>query len=687
MFSRFFGYGTAGNEASDGIASTPLVAQAGTTVTHGVPETLRPPRHASARPMVVSETVSPMYAAAAVGLPQQLASQQATLTTVNSASNLDGRVEIYVPSVDRKLGSNPDVRPQAGLDLNHDLTTDGLPHSGRTAMTSSVSVEAPARQLNTYGTVIVPNISNMPQHPPSALTGADSYFNGHADTLVTNDGLQQETPRDEMSDISQSVGMPVTPPTSVIPSSAVVHSLVAPVAHHDISTPQASMGSFPAPHSVVSSSTDTLLTSSHLMSSDIPKMDVTLTPPREYREQLEARDLGEHAPADGQAPQQQELSTGSPQSLQSKTEVLSPEPSSIKADAKKPALPPLRIKPSYPGKETSEPPVSATSQDASASLATLTSDVQRLIMSSLLHHGMTETAKTLREEAALHHEVSEEHVRKTQRLRQQRTTRTLEDGEARQVIHTVLPPPGMPATKASKYCEAKEGLTQQKHAADEITTVARDQGQRMSTMLEKIESLRQQFPEPTPEERQVSQRLEERMGRLKQLQDVSAKLERTGAQHRDSLTSYRNEKATLIEDIQTRKENTAAMLAEAERLEEQLPKLRKDREGSETAQAQRIRRLLVNWDAPHGPKRIAAETFARVDSNHDGRLEMKNDELQRFTRFIFQSHNVALPAWPEAVWLEMYRLCDLDRSHALDVVESLKFARCCFEAALRALVG
>merc|ERR1711890_214897 len=112
-------------------------------------------------------------------------------------------------------------------------------------------------------------------------------------------------------------------------------------------------------------------------------------------------------------------------------------------------------------------------------------------------------------------------------------------------------------------------------------------------------------------------------------------------------------------------------------MDEKLEELRQAASSSEAGQAQGIRNLLMQWEASHGAKRIAAETFAHVDTNHDGQLEWQNGVICRFVRLIFHYHHVVVPPWPENVWYELFRICEPDVPPSLDVVESLKFTRGC----------
>jgi len=101
--------------------------------------------------------------------------------------------------------------------------------------------------------------------------------------------------------------------------------------------------------------------------------------------------------------------------------------------------------------------------------------------------------------------------------------------------------------------------------------------------------------------------------------------------------------------------------------------------------AEKIRKILGTWDLPHGLRRKASNCFAHTDTNHDGRLQWNNDEIRSFVRAIFRQYQVAIPQWADAVWYELYRRCDVDSSCSLDLEESFRFARVCFETALHSI--
>jgi len=100
---------------------------------------------------------------------------------------------------------------------------------------------------------------------------------------------------------------------------------------------------------------------------------------------------------------------------------------------------------------------------------------------------------------------------------------------------------------------------------------------------------------------------------------------------------------------------------------------------------QKFRRLLLQWDLPHGPRHVAASAFARVDINRDGRLKWNNGEIKQFIVHILHHYQIRVPVWKESVWYEMYRRCDVDGSYSIDLEECYSFARLVFEEGLRLL--
>eukprot|EP00928_Gymnodinium_smaydae_P028721 TRINITY_DN21840_c0_g1_i1.p1 TRINITY_DN21840_c0_g1~~TRINITY_DN21840_c0_g1_i1.p1 ORF type:complete len:389 (+),score=82.36 TRINITY_DN21840_c0_g1_i1:129-1295(+) len=102
-------------------------------------------------------------------------------------------------------------------------------------------------------------------------------------------------------------------------------------------------------------------------------------------------------------------------------------------------------------------------------------------------------------------------------------------------------------------------------------------------------------------------------------------------------------------------------------------------------EVEKLRRILAQWSLSQSPPRMsAAAVFAKVDQNHDGRLEWNSDEIRMFVRKIFKNFEIRLPSWPDPLWYDLYRRCDVNGSYSLDLEESMKFAKTCFEMALYA---
>merc|ERR1712118_398151 len=92
-----------------------------------------------------------------------------------------------------------------------------------------------------------------------------------------------------------------------------------------------------------------------------------------------------------------------------------------------------------------------------------------------------------------------------------------------------------------------------------------------------------------------------------------------------------------------------------------------------------IEQLLAEWDTMGGPRQAAWFVFVEVDSNADGRLEWNNDEIRSYVRKVLEKNGCFVPNWPDHVWYEMYRACDVNHSYSLDPGEALLFARHCLE--------
>jgi len=214
-----------------------------------------------------------------------------------------------------------------------------------------------------------------------------------------------------------------------------------------------------------------------------------------------------------------------------------------------------------------------------------------------------------------------------------------------------------------------------------------EQRSRLQKLTERLHAMRTSCGELTEEEVAAQRRLHEQDMKINQLKLSAAAFEKIEAETKASIQLQMTEKSRLTETLMMRNANIQSLQEQIRAAEMQLEELKKTAEASEASQAHRIRQLLMNWDTPNGPKRVASQTFSQVDTDHDGRLEWATDEVCRFVRLLFHYHHVTAPPWADGVWYELYRLCDLDKSHSLDIAEALRFARGCFEAALRMLSG
>lgn len=292
-------------------------------------------------------------------------------------------------------------------------------------------------------------------------------------------------------------------------------------------------------------------------------------------------------------------------------------------------------------------------------------DLQHIIMDSLVAHGLKATASALRRECELDHSEFPLNVEKKE----------------------PLVPPDMPTVVAEKFAEARDVNNKQHHIIEECSEQVTQQRGRLEKLLERLQAMRANCSSSGAEEQAALARLQEQDSRIEELKLSSNAFERIEAEVKENIQLQSAEKRRLAEVLSTRDANIQLLQEQIKVAEAQLEELKQKYENSDANQAQRIKHLLLNWDSPHGPKRVASETFSHVDTNHDGRLEWATDEVCRFVRLLFHYHNITAPPWADGVWYELYRLCDLDKSHSLDIGEALRFARGCFEAALRMLSG
>jgi len=246
-------------------------------------------------------------------------------------------------------------------------------------------------------------------------------------------------------------------------------------------------------------------------------------------------------------------------------------------------------------------------------------------------------------------------------------------------------PVSMDKTVVQNFAQARQLGTRYHHFVEESSEQVEEHRERLQRLVERMGNIRELFQMPSAEEKQAASTIKLQDSQLDAGKQNAEAVEREIVDMRKTFDTMSLSKVDIRETIEAKSQNAELYLSQIGRLERTVEALRRTAHKSDASQAQRIRHQLLQWDTPQGPKRVAAETFAHVDSNHDGRLEY--EEVLKFARKLFQQHQITVPAWPESVWFELYRACDLDHTHAIDVVESLRFARGCFEAALRALAG
>jgi hypothetical protein len=291
--------------------------------------------------------------------------------------------------------------------------------------------------------------------------------------------------------------------------------------------------------------------------------------------------------------------------------------------------------------------------------------IQHIIMDSLIAHGLKGTASALRRECQL-----------------DRVEFPLTDE-----VKPPPVPPDMSTAVAERFREARDVNNRQQNFIEECSEQVTQQNRRIEKLVERLQSMRASCGEASAEETAAQSRLREQDLGIAELKLSAENFESIEAELKQTIQFKSAEKSRLSEQLMMRDANIQDLQEQIKLAELQLAEMKQKAEGSEANQAQRIRHLLMNWDSPHGPKRVASETFSHVDTDHDGRLIWATDEVCRFVRLLFHYHNVTAPPWADGVWYELYRLCDLDKSHSLDIVEALRFARGCFEAALRMLSG
>jgi hypothetical protein len=290
-------------------------------------------------------------------------------------------------------------------------------------------------------------------------------------------------------------------------------------------------------------------------------------------------------------------------------------------------------------------------------------EVQRVLLKVLIKRGFRASAKSLKKESTL--EINWDDIIGL-------------DGEPKPIV-----PPGLPPSVVRQFGEAKDLGERYFNFVEESNAEVDTHRKRLEKLVERVHSLRKIACELTAEEKAAMKTIEEQIVRLEELNAQSLELEKLVTSLFQTKEQFDQEMPIIRDAIEIKRQNTELYKSQIDRLELNLEDLRRRAESTEAAHAQRIRKVLLQWDTTSGSKRIAAETFARVDSNHDGRLEY--EEILKFVRLIFKHNQVDVPDWPENIWYELYRVCGLDSKRSIDVCDSLKFARGCFEAALRSL--
>jgi len=120
---------------------------------------------------------------------------------------------------------------------------------------------------------------------------------------------------------------------------------------------------------------------------------------------------------------------------------------------------------------------------------------------------------------------------------------------------------------------------------------------------------------------QAARELKEQSLRLEELRLSADALLAVADKMKEEHSVNMQDIAKLSESIDARLRSVELMKSSFSAFEGNLEKLRLAVEQTDYGQAQNIRQILLNWDDAGGPKRIAAETFSRLDSNHDGRLK------------------------------------------------------------------
>jgi len=285
-------------------------------------------------------------------------------------------------------------------------------------------------------------------------------------------------------------------------------------------------------------------------------------------------------------------------------------------------------------------------------------DIQRAVIGALLAGGMKETAANYRAEVGL--EGSD----------------TMDVTSAMEIL---LQPDVIPAEVAAVIRRSLTSGVKAPPALSLAETSAHmaEQCSSMDRLQQKLRALRMQGANFAPlETSMASQEYDGDNDKLK------SELEQYDAEIR-KLRSQLEERQAAEKLAQERLRKVKAELADLE-AQPAPPKPKPRERTSNELMADKIRGILSKWDTS-AIRRRCTNCFAKVDSNHDGRLEWNPGEIKKFVKLVFQTEQVPLPPWQETIWYEMYRRCDVDGSYSLDLEEAFRFAKTCLETALTSL--
>lgn len=245
-------------------------------------------------------------------------------------------------------------------------------------------------------------------------------------------------------------------------------------------------------------------------------------------------------------------------------------------------------------------------------------------------------------------------------------------------------PLGMPDSVAYQYQDAQKLSGQQQKFVEECATEARKQRARLQQLRDNLHSLRLDAFSPMKEGAEL---LEQQRMRLVQLRISAAPRESQTIQLRQDIENRTEEVKQIFNFIEATDENHLKLKAHVLDTQERIAKMRTALDSSPASQAQRIRHVLLHWDDLQCAQGTAEQTFAHVDSDRDGRIEWANDEICRFVRLLFHYHYLELPQWSTSIWYALFSFSGFNHQYSVNVNEVMKFARCCFEAALRTLIS